>query len=490
MSWHPDGCAARSAVFGAGLPGKLLPRSSLDASPAKSADLVIVCPSREERGARWVRETLAAAAAALHPDGLLYAILPAAVRRQAVARLACHDLAVVGEIAHLPTLESSRYLVPALERPLQYTLSFLVASRPSMRRAAGLLLGIAGAVQTVRTTFPAVALIARHPGARPLCDWISRIAPDRLGDADGLAERVIVVTPWRSVGGPAVLHVLAGGGDRAAFIIKAAETRDDGTRFSREHAALEQLGPTARGAGARVPEARLAELADGRPLLVQRGLSGRPLAAVIAEQRHRLPAVLAEVAGWIERWNQLTRHVRPLDAATIEREVLGPASRLAPVLDEGDLYRSRLAARCSSLLGRPVPFTARHNDLTMHNVLSGEDGSLGVVDWETAEASGLPGTDLAYAIVDAVAAASNYKDRADAFVRAFTGAGEQAPAIGLLMARHRAALAVPEEVADLAMHACWLHHAANEVRINPAGGPFVRIARQVSRRCSWLEAGA
>ena len=96
------------------------------------------------------------------------------------------------------------------------------------------------------------------------------------------------------------------------------------------------------------------------------------------------------------------------------------ATDLEGELPEG--YRSWLAARCGALAGSDPGLVARHNDLTMWNVLLDGRGSIGLLDWAEAEDAGSPLTDFFYSVVDAAAACDAYRDRLAA-VRSCFGSG-------------------------------------------------------------------
>ena len=499
--WHPDGVAPRSVVVGSACPAKLRPTGSVierahGAREREPVDLVLVWPGRGERGrSEWLEEALASVSATLAPDGVIYLVLPATRRRRAAALLRAHGLEIVAAVAHLPDVATSRYLVPVSAAPLRYALSRLIPSYPRARRAARVLLGLAGAEQVVGSLFPAVALVGRRPGARPLFEWLFRLqegvtgaVDERAGDGaatvGGEAGRVVAVTSWRAQGGPTVLHVLTPGREEASVIVKVPGAADDVARVEEEESVLRRLGPAARAAGARLPMARLARLSDGRPVLVQTAVAGRPLAALIAERPSALAAILAEIAAWLERWNCSTCRVETLDAAVLDRELLRPAALVTPLIAAGAQYRSWLVARCAGLAGVPVPLVARHNDLTMRNVLIDGEGSLGIVDWETGEEKGLPNGDLAYTVVDAVAAAAGYASRVAAFTQCFLPDGAHVPVVGRLLARSCHALELSPALAEVAFHACWLRHAADELRVmeGRAPGPFLEIVERLAQR--------
>jgi len=493
--WHPDGVAPRSVVVGSGCPAKLRPGSNTIAGAQTApADLVLVCPGGgERRRSRWLADALASVAATLDADGLLYLVVPATRRWRAAALLRAHGLERAATVVHIPNLATSRYLVPVSALPLRYALARLMPGYPRARRVARVLLHLAGTERVIGATLPAVALVGRRPAARPLFEWLFRLHEDVAVTGDGGAEHVVAVTSWRAQGGPTVLHVLALGCEQAALVVKVPGAPDDVTRIEEEEAILRRLGPAARAAGARLPVARLARLPDGRPVLVQTAVQGRPLAAVIAERPSTVTAILDDVSAWLERWNRATRRLEPLDAAVLDRELLQPAALVTPHIATGEQYRAWLVARCARLAGARVPFTACHNDLTMRNVLVDGEAPLGIVDWETGEEKGLPNGDLAYSVVDAVAAATGYASRVAAFAKCFFQEGEHAPVASRLLARSCHVLEVSPALAEIAFHACWVRHAADELRASggKGRGPFLevveRLAQYRNRVCTGME---
>src|SRR5207302_1122894 len=112
---------------------------------------------------------------------------------------------------------------------------------------------------------------------------------------------------------------------------------------------------------------------------------------------------------------------------------------------------------------------------TMANVLLGRRGGIGIVDWDTVRADGLPLVDFLYAAVDAHAAADRYRDPAASF-----DACVASPEVEAHRARLAAALGLEPAVAELCFDACWLGHAANESKRPEGTRPFLRIARRVT----------
>jgi thiamine kinase-like enzyme len=124
-----------------------------------------------------------------------------------------------------------------------------------------------------------------------------------------------------------------------------------------------------------------------------------------------------------------------------------------------------------------MPFVARHDDLTMANVLIERNESLGVIDWEMAHPDSWPLVDLVYALTDAVRIARRYTDRLDAFKTCFEPGGSYSLQAARLQTRLVSNLMISQEAIELSFHACWLHHAWNEYQKNQPedSQPFFRI---------------
>jgi thiamine kinase-like enzyme len=140
----------------------------------------------------------------------------------------------------------------------------------------------------------------------------------------------------------------------------------------------------------------------------------------------------------------------------------------------------RLAAR---LERAGVVLTAAHNDLTMANVWL-SDGRIGVLDWETAAGDGLPLSDLWYALADALARARRTPH--DHALAALVHAGGTVPAALVHAPRkHAAGLSLTPDQALLGFHACWLGHAATELRRGTPGRFVAVVARVAAERLLW-----
>ena len=472
---HPDGVSEFPLVLGSACPASLRPEHRTVST--ELSDLIVVAPTRSElRAPGWLPRAARLASEMLAEDGVVYVLSPRGWRRRTIRGLSSQGLVLAASLAHLPDLDDSRYLVPLTIDPASYAFSSVIPIAAWKRRLVLSALSRSEGRHLLARLLPAMGFAMRRPDARPLFDWLSRLE-------GGVASytTAILTTSWRGVEGSFVLHRFSGDGRRLTAVAKIGPPFPLDDDRVEEPTILEQLAAGARRAGADVPEPLVVASWNGRPLMLQSAVSGRSAAVILAESPRQLSDVSWRLVEWLQRWNQQGPGGE-LTEERLAREVVAPARLLAPLFAEGGRYAERLEARCAALAGESVPSPATHNDLTMANVFLDGAGHLSVVDWEAAREDGLPLVDFYYAMVDAAAAASRYTDRLQAFRDCFAREGKNAAAVGQLEGRLRRALRLSPPVAELCFHACWLHHAANESRMNPGSSPrpFLSILRSVA----------
>jgi len=464
---HPAGRVSRVLVLGERCPAALMPPR---ATPAETGvELVLIAPSIAELTRQgWLAQAADRAAGALAEDGVVYAMMPRGARDAARRRLRAAGLVFEPNMVQFPGRDAPRYLVPLDAEVFRHALTRLVGARPRARRALVGLRRLPFGESLLAAALPAVAVIARHPGAPPLAAWVPERRPEL---------RVVLATSWRGTRGPIVLHCYAGERAERWAVAKV------GPASAREADLLERLGASAGTAGARVPSLLASGSAGDQPVLLETPVGGRPAAELLTRAPDRFAEVTGAVAGWLERWNAATARPTELSLDRLERDLIEPLAELEASLPEAAAYRAWLAERCHALAGAEVPLVAVHADLTMWNVLLDAGVTPGVIDWAEAEEAGLPLTDFFYAVVDAAAACDGYRSRPDALRACFEPGGTRTEAVGSARARLASSLALTPELIELSFHACWLRHARNEARSpSTADRPFLEIVRRLARR--------
>jgi hypothetical protein len=481
---HPDGAAGRALVLGGACPPMLYPAATVE--PGEPADLVVLAPTtRECRAPGWLASAADAAAQSLADDGLVYVLAPRRARPRIRRLLRERGLLLGPSMAHFPNWSPPRHqvIVPLEMEPARFAFANLIALSPLRRRLARAACRLSIGRYLLARLLPGAAIVARRPGARPLFGW--------LGDPNAAPEPGSAIISARQYGadGTVVLHPFEPGASRPSAIFKQALTASMAAGRRAEADLLRRLGLAAAQAGARVPQAALVETRAGHLALRQTVVSGRSAATWLATHPSEVAALAERVADWVISWNAATARRAPLDPALLQVAVLAPAQRLAPHLGDAPAYLDWLQRRCVAAAGAIAPLVATHNDLTMWNILLDGDAPLGVIDWELARDADLPLSDLCYALADAVAAASGYRDRPAAFESCFLPGGDQAPLVGRLLRRAAARLALAPEVATLCLHATWLRHAANEAgkKLPGEAHPMLAVVRTLAQRRFDLE---
>jgi hypothetical protein len=449
----PSGAAESIRVLGSGCPDDLVPIARI-AGPNGDADLVVVAPhARDGRTASSADRLAREALLRLRPGGVAIVIGTSRIRRALERRL------------------SAAGLVPRL-----------TFAHTRIGAATGLASFEGGALEHADGHAPAVrARVSSTPLFGPRA---SRLGAGSLVLANGEIELAAWLRPsgtppleglylrpsWRGRHGTVTATGIAGG--RPVVVGKLGlGTRSAGVGGI-EGDALRRLGPSARAAGAVVPELLgLVDVGDRAASLLS-PIPGRPLAERI-RGRTRALAAAERVAAWLGAWCSTT-YAKGSAASALAAEIEAPLTELESEL--GLAFLDDVRRLASAIRDDESSLCARHGDLTLWNILVGR-GRIGVVDWESALENALPLSDLPYLLVDAVSAGDRYRARTRAFAACFLPGGDCASWASDLMARTATTAGVAQHELELATHACWLRHAADERRRGLADGPFLRILR-------------
>jgi hypothetical protein len=342
------------------------------------------------------RTSLAAAAASLRPGGEIVC----AWRRpriagasRAVRRL--RDAGFADASVHWPGPSPRR--APQFWLPLgsAAATSHLLRERPPRTRAQTLLRPLWRLAARAGLLAPLYAT-ARLPGPADgggegrgegeegeVRDGLERLLPPG-------AEQLLLTGGARSIN-KAVALPFAGGEAAPAMVVKFARVAAADAALDREAAVLRTLAEEHPGVSG-VPRLLAQERRVGRRALAESAVHGQPLIAALTSQT--FPLLSRDVTAWL---TSLVEDGEPRPASEWRQrlvdEPLGAFERdFGTVVEAATL--TRLRARLRDL--EPLPQACEHRDCSPWNVVIGDDGSPGLLDWESAEPHGLPGLDLAY----------------------------------------------------------------------------------------------
>lgn len=360
---------------------------------------------------------LAVAALAVRPGGWLYVACrgPASGRlrrrrlapRVIAARLAAMGFGDVRMQLHVPGFRN-RTAIVALDEPAALALL--------LRRRGGLagtrpMVALAGWLKRrgwLARLAPSVSVLARRdPGPRSATaasrDAISSYL-DALRAADqGLPIPTPLSTPLLLTPGfRASRHVVGlvpdADGRWVELVAKVARLPDSGEVTRREAAGLELVaGRRGAARGGAAPRLVAVGTPWGLPTIVETAVDGQPInpAAVRQEPDTIIDAVVAWLADLAE--GAVTAQPARLGAERIARLVDAPLFAFEAAMplteDERDLL-ARTRRLAEPLRNAAMPAVVEHGDASHPNLLRRADGGVAAVDWELAEADGLPAHDL------------------------------------------------------------------------------------------------
>jgi glycosyltransferase involved in cell wall biosynthesis len=193
-----------------------------------------------------------------------------------------------------------------------------------------------------------------------------------------------------------VIGIPFGGAGGSAGIVKFARVPESEPGLARERdvlLALEQRHPSLPG----VPRI----LADGRrvgqPTLTETAVDGTPLMSELTPAS--FPRLAAAVTDWLVALAAQADARPPHEwrERLIEQPLVELERQFGPVLEPGAVGRAR---RCLGAVG-PLPLIVEHRDCAPWNILLTSAREPALLDWESAQASGLPLLDLVYFLANA-----------------------------------------------------------------------------------------
>jgi hypothetical protein len=436
-----------------------------DTDNGSPVGLAVIAPGATQSTREWFQSVFGVVRRRLTDDGIVWVFVRRGRRRAARRAIRNAGLVLADAVVMVPPAVGASHLVPLRPGPLVHGAArhLRIGQRLARLAAPGPVASLTRVVGS--RILRGYAFVAVRRDAPQLFAWLDGVIPKGGVTAFvSLSSRVDART--------ATVFRYPNRGSQLDLVVKVGLDEEGRSRIERERTALTQLRPHVVSAGASMPRVREMTLSWA---LATDPLPGESIASVLARRSRALDETFEHVATWLAKWNLLTATRVDAPIALLERLVRAPAALVANAAPDLVDYADDILALARRVERRPLVVVATHNDLTMANVLL--DGRrLSILDWEEAQPTGLPLTDLWYALVDALARAQRVTH-----AEAMLAYNRRAPCRVLDAAeKHAAALGVNDDQTKLAFHATWLHHAANEVRRGSVGGPFLGALRAVA----------
>jgi aminoglycoside phosphotransferase (APT) family kinase protein len=229
-------------------------------------------------------------------------------------------------------------------------------------------------------------------------------------------------TPRFRASSHVLFFVFARGSALPILIAKTPRLPGDHAALEREATNLQMLASSCPQASTAAP--RLLAYRDwhGSKLLLQSIVPGRPMSPAVV--RRSVDTCTRNVMRWVTDLHFDSRSFSA-GSGSVRRSIDGSLGFLRESFSATDELRLMLDGtqeRVEPLATQVLPRVFAHGDLSSPNILMDDAGGIGIVDWELADPTGLPASDvfffltyIAFARSDATTAKEQVKAFGDAF---------------------------------------------------------------------------
>jgi aminoglycoside phosphotransferase (APT) family kinase protein len=279
----------------------------------------------------------------------------------------------------------------------------------------------------------------------------------------------LVLTPGFRASSNVILMMFTQGKTQPALVAKVSRLPGDHSELRSEAENLERVQSSRQGGFDSIP--RLVALSENHDhsFLVETMLTGSLMSpAVIRQQK----ATCTEaVVNWLIELAVATAKPSANDNGWFERLVAEPTDRLRNALPLSPREEQLLARSweiTAPLAGQDIPLVFEHGDASDPNLLTMQDGRVGVVDWELAQANSLPAVDVFF-FLTYVAFSQRRAKKQTEYTSAFDDAffGPSAWAIPHVL-RYAESVGLAKESLTPLFVLCWQRYLAKLARrLNP-----------------------
>lgn len=283
------------------------------------------------------------------------------------------------------------------------------------------------------------------------------------GEPTPTGASFLVLTKGVEPVGKIVLLAFVADERRPRFVLKLARLKAHNSAIQNEHRNLRMLAGHGRHGAVLTPESLLCWEDEGRRCLLESVVAGMDLWQAHAQSRSL--AFVAPIVDWLIHLGRITVGCRSEPPAG---DVTGPVVRAAGQVRTATERQvlEATAHRLRVLPAGPLPRVFEHNDMGTWNVTVSREGTLGVLDWESARPEGLPALDLFYFLAHCgfmVHGTRTPADRLASFEETFLRHGPFARVAMSAIHRYTDALGLSRAWLGPLFLSCWLQHATAEV---------------------------
>jgi aminoglycoside phosphotransferase (APT) family kinase protein len=221
-----------------------------------------------------------------------------------------------------------------------------------------------------------------------------------------------------------LLFIFVDGSEEPTLVAKVPRLADQCEFLDREVRNLRALQEMREGGWDTVPRVISYEEHAGTPILLETIVTGQTMGP--AYVRSRPEACLRSVVAWLANLHgEAARSDRTIRLGVVADRDLEPFADLFPAHSPEARLVERTRALVEPIADCEVPLVFEHGDLSSPNLLIDENDRVGVVDWELANANGLPAADLFFFLAYVAFARARARSTprcTTAFRRAFLGA--------------------------------------------------------------------